>query len=169
MDFLSRGFEDEGGSREDAFENRSIMVGAPKVFEIRRRDELEAWGRDGRVAEDVEVFRREVATDVERMAGAAAGVLLADVFGGIQEIAPVGSGAERRCAETLEIPATDCAALKAGEGGAGGGAAVVIILVDVRHFDEGKLQEPGVAFDPVQPNKFIENESGVYFVIAGAV
>ena len=56
------------------------MIRAPVVLEVGGGDELEAGRGDGGVAEDVQVFLREIARDAEGVASFAAGVFRAGVF-----------------------------------------------------------------------------------------
>ena len=56
------------------------MIGTPEILEIIGSDELEAWRGDGRIAQNVEIFLSEVATDIQRVAGTSIGVLRTDVF-----------------------------------------------------------------------------------------
>ena len=71
--------------------------------------------------------------------------LLADLRGGIEQVPPVGAGAERRWAEFFEVPAADVAALEACKRRASGAAAVVVALEDVRHLHEGELARLALA------------------------
>ena len=55
--------DDDGRAGEHVLGKFAVMVGAPVVLEVGGGDELEAGGGDGGIAENVEIFRREVAGD----------------------------------------------------------------------------------------------------------